>query len=486
LEELVTEWLRFYGPVPPGLIDDTFGISRERRDDLVAELVEDEQAVLDRLSAGSDELQVCDRENLEILLRISRARARPSLQALPAALLPLFLARRHGLGRRESTPEDMKPVWETLFGYPLAAHLWEEEVLPARLPGFSTRWLDGLFADGGVAWLGCGPRRLTFCFSPDAELFREAPSSDEPPGVLPGAAGKYSFWDIVDYARAVAPPVADTAEVARRLWGLAWKGLVTSDSFEPVRRGLATGFRAEEAPRDSLRRGLRFNRWQATRPASGYWSAIPTAPGARDALEEEELSRDRARQVLRRCGVVFRELLENELPLLRWSRLFRTLRLMEFSGEVVSGRFFEGPAGVQFALPSVIEELSVLAAADESVWWINAADPASLCGVDIPALKALLPSRLSSTHVVFHGARVVLVSRRRGREMEIRVPPDSSRLTEYLGFVRVLTGRDARAMTAVHVQTINGEPALASAWKGPLLAAGFVEEYQRLTFVARP
>jgi len=50
----------------------------------------------------------------------------------------------------------------------------------------------------------------------------------------------------------------------------------------------------------------------------------------------------------------------------------------------------------------------------------------------------------------------------------------------------VLTGRDVRPMNAVHVQAINGEPALASAYKGRFLEAGFTEEYQRLTFAARP
>ena len=64
------------------------------------------------------------------------------------------------------------------------------------------------------------------------------------------------------------------------------------------------------------------------------------------------MARDRIRQVLQRYGVVFRELLEAELPRLRWSRLFRSLRLMEFSGEVVAGRFFDGIPGLQFASPA--------------------------------------------------------------------------------------------------------------------------------------
>jgi ATP-dependent Lhr-like helicase len=397
--------------------------------------------------------------------------------------------------------EDMKRRWEKLFGFPLPAHLWEEEVLPARLDGYATRWLDGLLAEAGLLWLGCGRRRLTFCFAQDAELYMDrdeaadtANGTDTSSGtdpadaaaLLPGAAGKFSFWDIVDHARSGPAAMHESSEVADALWNLAWKGVVTSDSFLAVRRGIAGGFRADEPARDGVRRSRRFDRWQSTRPGAGYWFRVPlSTPGPRDALEEEELARDRIRQVLQRYGIVCREMLEAELPPLRWARLFRSLRLMEFSGEVVTGRFFDGIHGLQFALPAVLEELASEQGSD-AVWWLNAADPASLCGVDVPGLKALLPSRLSSTHVVFHGASVVLVSRRRGRELEFRVPVDAPRLVEYLSFVKVLTGRDARPMSSIHVESINGEPSPASPYKGRLIEAGFVEDYNRLTYAARP
>jgi len=504
LEGLLTEWLRFYGPIEPAFISRTFGLAPDLLDGMLEDLAAEEQVVIDRLAADTDALLACDRENLEILLRISRARARPTVHTQPVALLPLHVARRQGLLRRGSSAEDMKTVWENLFGCAMPAHLWEEEVLPARLDGFMSRWLDGLFSEGGLLWLGCGPRRLTFCFPQDVELFRDRPDAAEAGLLLPGTSGRYSFWDIADHARQGQAGIKDSSEVAARLWDLAWKGLVTCDAFSPVRRGLATGFRAEEPAREGSRR-TRFNRWQAERPGAGFWYLVPSPAEERDALDEEELARDRVRLVLRRYGVVFRELLENELPLLRWSRLFRSLRMMEFSGEVVSGRFFDGVSGLQFALPSIVEELAAAQAGEpgpekpgpeksgpeksgpeEPVWWINAADPASLCGVDIPALKAVLPSRLSSTHVVFHGSEVVAVSRRRGREVELRVPPDAPRLLEYLAFVKALTGRDARPLNAVHVQTINGELAPASPYKARFLEAGFVEDFKRLTYAARP
>ena len=157
----------------------------------------------------------------------------------------------------------------------------------------------------------------------------------------------------MDQARRGPDGIRESSQVAARLWELAWKGAVTSDSFAPVRRGIASGFRAEEPSPGGGRRGRRFDRWQAARPGSAFWFLVQPGQDPRDALDEEEVTRDRIRQVLQRYGVVFREILELELPPLRWSRLFRSLRLMEFSGEVVTGRFFDGIPGVQFALPSV-------------------------------------------------------------------------------------------------------------------------------------
>ncbi|MFI5369514.1 MAG: ATP-dependent helicase, partial [Spirochaetia bacterium] len=361
--ELLSEWLRYYGPVEPSFVARVLGLTADGVESLIQDLAEEEQVVLDRLAAGSETLLVCDRENLEILLRISRAQARPEVRALPVERLPLFIAETQGLTERGGGPEEMKGRWEKLFGLPLAARAWEEEVFPARLQDYRTRWLDSLLAESGLLWLGCGAQRLTFCFREDAELFLEStPDTAGVEALFGPGAGKYSFWDLADRMG------LSSAELTARVWDLAWKGLISCDSFSALRKGMDSGFRAEEAPRDGMRPGVPrmgrrapgrgrpgFDRWQATRPSAGFWFRVTRGDEERDALEEEEVARDRIRQLLQRYGVLFREILEYELPPLRWSRVFRSLRLMEFSGEVVAGRFFEGIRGLQFADPSLIQ-----------------------------------------------------------------------------------------------------------------------------------
>jgi ATP-dependent Lhr-like helicase len=484
LEGLVGEWLRFQGPVDPSVPAELFGIGENLVSAVIEDLVEAEDVVLDRILSGSESLYLCDRENLEILLRITRARARPAFSPLPLSELPRFVAERQGLTRRTAGPERLQEVGERLFGCPLPAHLWEEEVFPARVDGYHGRWLDGLLSGTSLLWLGCGRRRITFCFGQDVELFDDKPAlTDEAGALFPGTSGRFSFWDLVDNARSVGALPAGSAGLAADLWRLAWDGAVSSDSLLPVRRGIASGFRAEEPARDQGKRRGSFDRWQASRPSSGFWHLVPRSGGPSDAMESEDIVRDRIRQLLSRYGVLFRELLDNELPPLRWSRVFRSLRLMEFSGEVVTGRFFDGVPGLQFALPSVLERVG---AADDAVWWVNAADPASLCGIGIDDVKKSLPARLSTTHVVYQGREVVLVSRRRGRELEFRVSSDAPGIPSYLEFVKVLTGREQRPLGAVHVETINNEPARDSAYRSRLVEFGFVEDYRRLTYRARP
>ena len=271
---------------------------------------------------------------------------------------------------------------------------------------------------------------------------------------------------------------------------------MSSDGFEPVRQGLAGRFAAEPVggeraradgglSRGASRVGGRagYDRWKAGRPSAGAWFALDRQPaGEEDAVDREELARDRARQLLRRYGVLFRELLERELPPLRWPSVFRALRLMELSGEVLSGRFFEGIPGVQFMSPSALARLEK-GLPEQARYWLAAQDPASACGLGLPGLD--LPPRLPGTHLAFHGARLVLVSKARGRELEFRVGPEDPSLPACLELFPAHFRREYDPWNMVRVASINGQPARASPYKAALLACGFTEEYRGLVLRAR-
>jgi ATP-dependent Lhr-like helicase len=248
---------------------------------------------------------------------------------------------------------------------------------------------------------------------------------------------------------------------------------VTSDSFRTLRKGVMTGFSAQtfsdEARLTSRRSG--FNRWKISRPLEGHWLRIDPLPQERDLLENEELVKDRIRQLLKRYGVLFRDILVNELPPLQWRGVFRSLRLMELSGEVLSGYFFDGLSGPQFISHEAFRMLQEPLPKDV-VFWINASDPASPCGLGLTALSGL-PSRIASTYLVYRGDRMVMISKRSGKHLDIMAQPGDEHLAEYFALFKDLLTREFNPLQKITVETINGEPALKSPYAESLRKFGF-------------
>jgi ATP-dependent helicase Lhr and Lhr-like helicase len=511
LTELLGEWLRFYGPVGRERLDRVFGAGSNTEDgargaafeQALEDLAEEQRVVIDELFAPEEGVagpQVCDTVNLETLLRWTRAAARPTFEALPLARLPLFLASHQGLVPPGHDLEGFQDRLEGLFALPLPARAWETEILPARMELYRKAWLDTLMRESELVWTGAGKGKVAFLFPADLELLRdeqaETEDDDEASSLrlddlFPDRRGRFSLDDLADHSGAPA------GEVAARLWELAWEGRVSNDAWETVRRAVLARFRVDpgagagaSAPRSmrrAPRRGGAFDRWKAARPADGRWFVLPEPPGADpgeadgqapaglDALEREELAKDRARVVLARYGVVFRELLAREAAPFQWGRLFRALRIMELSGEVLAGQFFLGVPGLQFATPTAFRRLRDEIPPDAAVWWVDALDPASPCGLRLPGLaegggprdetEPALPERRAGNHVVFEGERVVVVSRRRGASLEIRAGADHPRLGEYLGFLKTALTRDVVPRKLVEVEEINGVPAPESPYR---------------------
>ena len=473
LTDLLTSWLAYYGPVEKALVQDTLGVPADRLEEAIEPLIEAQELVMDRFGEESRAVEICDSGNLEMLLRMARRHRQPSFQALPLEQLPLFLAQYQGIAVRGESMDDLQQRIEALFGWPAPAGAWEVHLLPARMRSYRGEWLDRLMTDSDLLWFGCGARLISLAFAPDLELFRFTEEAGSPArsrldALIPNARGRYGLLEIAEQAR------LDSAEAARLLWEEAWKGSVTSDTFRTVRRGILTGFTARGATEEArpLSRRSGFSRWKVSRPLEGTWRRIDGPPGEGDVLAGEELSKDRIRQLFRRYGILFRELLANELPLLQWRLLFRSLRLMELSGEVLSGHFFEGIPGLQFISPEAFRMLQEPLPQDAR-FWLSAVDPASLCGTPLAPLKASLPPRLASTHLVYEGSSLVLVSRRSGRSIDIRVEPGDPHIPQHLLLFRDLLAREFAPPAKIIVEEINGGPALGSPHAGGLQRFGF-------------
>lgn len=482
--QFLAEWLRFYGPLPPACARRALALTAEEWDEALSPLLEDGRVILDEFRETDPEMEICDSANLEILLRLRRRAARPAFAPLPLEHLPLFLAAWQGVLRGGEQPADFRQRLEKLFGYPARAGLWESDILPARSPAYRLEWLEENQREYGLLWLGCGEERITFCLESDVELFRGAVEAEAGDGEIDEALERLlaagGRFELAELAQALHRP---SAEVSAALWRLAWLGRVGNDHFRVVRNGVMNRFRSESAVDPSggaaARRRPGFSRWQATRAMNGRWFLLPQT-AEWDALDRQEIVKDRVRQLLLRYGVVFRELLANEGPELRWGAVFPTLRLLELSGEIVGGPFFQGIEGLQFALPAVAEQLPH-GLPQQEVFWLNAADPASLCGLGPEALRSALPHRLPTTHLIYHGERLVLVSQRLGADLSIRVQPDDPALPSYLALFDRLLERECQPPTRIRVETVNDTPVFQSPYKAIMQESGFEADYRYLT-----
>jgi ATP-dependent helicase Lhr and Lhr-like helicase len=90
--------------------------------------------------------------------------------------------------------------------------------------------------------------------------------------------------------------------------------------------------------------------------------------------------------LLRRYGIVFRELLTRESIQLPWREVLIALRRLEDRGEIRGGRFVSGFLGEQFALPVAADSLRASRSqeATQEVIRIAAADPLNLVGIILP------------------------------------------------------------------------------------------------------
>lgn len=485
---LLSQWQQFYGPKPIGFTQQTLGIETKRLDSLFHALTESRTWISGQLIQDGQEDDICDCENFETLLRMARARAVPDFQALNLKQLSLFIARHQGLTDSLDDTDGLFQCLEKLTCLPVPAHLWESDIFPARVRPYHTAFLDTLMQEGEIRWQGYGKQRAAFYFEPDMDLLitrkhdlhpdsraAGAPPVPEPSRFFDNESSRLDFTTLLDRTG------YDASTLWNRIWEAVWQGDLSNDTFSALRKGIETHFKFSHdlktgtGKRPRRRAGRRpgrsvgrtgFSKWRGALPP-GYWfkPQIPDHPS--DALEQEELNKDRARLLLDRYGILFRELLQKEIPEFKWSSVFRSLRIMELSGEILGGYFFKDIPGPQFISRQAFRKLT-LPLPEDFIYWVNAADPASLCGVPVEGLKHKLPKRLASTHLVFKGPDLMMVSERSGKSLSMYCPPGDPHFNQYLAPLSHLLHRQFSPLTAITIETINREDAAKSPY-----AAGF-------------
>ena len=443
----VAEILQFYGPKTFDEAIALLPVDNARA--LIDELVAAEEIVVDTLVAESDERYLCDRDNLETLIRFQRAQNRVAIEPRAADDLAPFLATWQRFGSA-SSPTVVADIAERLQGYTAPVDLWVADLWEPRAAGFSIDDLEAAAIEEGVRWRGTGVDQITPSF--DGDIF--ATDADVHPITERFADPKahYTFLDLHDSSD---QPIEEFSEA---FWGAVWSGQVAADSFRPLFAAHQRSYRIE-APRTGRQAGSRRARAAARAKLAsigwaGTWRRVPTEPLRAGEIDALERAKDNARLLLDRYGLIARELANREGGELRWAKIFRALRIMELAGEVMAGLFFEGLSGPQFISAQALRTLEHLDRR-QATFWINALDPVSPCAL---GLAGTLPQRRSSNYLGYFEGRLAAVVENGGQRITLHLDPLDENLDGILPFVNRLAARRGR----LNMATINGEPARSS------------------------
>jgi ATP-dependent helicase Lhr and Lhr-like helicase len=404
LRMLVTGWLEHPGPVTARSLAEVLGLAQGDIEKTLLQ-IEASGAVLRGkfTDPATTETEWCERRQLARIHRLTLGRLRREIQPVTAAQFMRWLFRWQHVapGTQLLGERGLLEALRQLQGFEAPANAWERQILSRRLIAYDPNNLDQLCLGGSVGWGRFSPHPATLADSSERTR-RVTPTSVAPitffsrddadwtsfshrewsaeshPGLGPAARdvlqflnqhGASFFADIVRGTRKVK------AEIETALWELVAVGLITADGFDNLRALIDPKRRAGQGSGRSAR----------PRDSVGRWSLLFSGQSTDHAAQMESI----CWMLLRRYGVVFRELLTRESILPRWREVLIALRRLEDRGEIRGGRFVSNFLGEQFALPVAVESLRASRSQPPTgeVITVSAADPLNLVGILVPGEK---------------------------------------------------------------------------------------------------
>ncbi|MCG6939913.1 MAG: DEAD/DEAH box helicase [Thiohalocapsa sp.] len=596
LEHLVRRYARTRGPFPTHQLARRLGLPAAQLEAVLKLLETRGELVHGEIRPMGNEPEWCDAEVMRRLRRRTLARARDEVAPVDGATLGRFLPDWHGIGGGEprqarDSRERLLEALLQLEGLTVSWTQLDRVLLPARVPGYRAEDLDMLTATGQLVWIGrgaAGPKDGKIAVyrrenvgaarsvpRPDASdahavraahrpAHRTARGADDvaapghtPPVTevdLPAALRaallaqlqRRGACFLLDLQRAAEPVIEQAAAGAvtggeafeSALWDLVWAGLVTNDTFAPLRSLAAGKGRSPSAgARGSARRGALhagFGRGSAAGGlAGGRWSLVADLGAAVDITDTERALLG-VQMLLERYGIVSREAVAAEGLPGGFGPLYRVLKELEQGGQVRRGHFVEGLSGAQFALPGAVERLRaaredespVDGYGEEAVRILPAADPANPYGALLgwpstgvgvgsatrtgrggdaaptagnrggdaaPTADAAgrsvqsrgagaarqAPKRSAGAWVILVAGRPVLYVAANGRQI-LSFPSGVTDTGRELDLAATALHRIPSGRRRLLIQHIDGLPALESPLREPLIAAGFEPDYDAL------
>lgn len=502
--DLVSRYARTHGPFTARAVADRFGLGVAVVLDSLRRLASDRRVIEGEFRPGSSGSEWVDAEILRRLRSRSLAALRQEVEPVSQDTLGRFLpAWQHVLAdssRGLRGADGVLQIVEQLGGVALPASAWETLILPARLRDYSQAWLDELTVSGEVLWSGAGELpgsdgwislHLAETAAVTLPLPVDAETTELQRDILVALAGggAYFFRQL-----GAAVGSTDDRELATALWDLVWAGLVTNDTFAPLRSHLGGKAAPRRAPRARAYRGRTPSLLtvQSGPPAvAGRWSLLPLAEG-----DTTVRAKATAEALLDRYGIVTRGAVMSEGIPGGFALAYKVLSTFEETGRARRGYFVDGLGGAQFGTGATVDRLRQFIRDDDSVPELNAftlaaTDPANPYGAALgwPGVDRLpvpggdarpthghRPGRKAGALVVLvDGALAIYIER--GGKTVLTFTDD----TAVLGAAAVSLAATVRTgLGRLRVERVDGEFAVGTPFGSALAAAGFAPTPQGL------
>ncbi len=482
-EQLVLRYARHHGPFVTSDLAARYGVLPAQLEAILAGLEARGKLLSGDFHPHGLEREWCEPDVLRRLRRRTLARLRGEVAAVEGDTYARFLPAWHGIGSEAGREARLDEALDQLEGMPLSFVELERAILPARVRGFDPRQLDERGALGQRVWVGRGALgdrdgRIALHRRDRIALLSEPPEPPEDLEPLHHAIlahleqrGASFFTELLAATR---QPSEKTLFEA--LWDLVWAGLVTNDTFAPLR---ALGERSSGS-------GGRRGRAVRASASAGRWSLV--APLFATPVSPTERAHARARLLIERYGVVSRDAMALEAIPGGFSAVYPVYRAMEEAGKIRRGHFVDGFAGAQFAYAGAVDRLrGARRAGDEPEALVLAAtDPANPYGALLPwpatTRDAARPRRAVGASVVLvDGAPQLFADRGGQRIWSFRHPEPAREADDRALAVRALRALfDDRRRTGIRVEEIDGETAPGAALAELFVRAGFRRGYKGL------
>ncbi len=504
LGDLVARFARTHGPFTAHDVADRLGLGIAIVTDALRRLATDRRVIEGEFRPGSSGTEWVDAEVLRRLRTRSLAALRAEIEPVSAGALGRFLPTWQHVSRGGGALRGLDGVLqaaEQLQGVALPASAWETLVLPSRVRDYSPAWLDELTASGELVWAGTGalpgsdgwvsihlPHLAPLSLAELAELEVDAAAAERQQSILAVLAGGGGFFfrQLAD-----ATGATDDSRLADDLWQLVWAGLITNDTFAPVRAMLGGAKKAApaRAPRSRAYRGY-------ARPSMPARSGPPSTVGRWSLLPERDLDATRrgahlADGLLERHGVVTRGAVQAEGVRGGFALLYKVLARMEETGRVRRGYFVEHLGAAQFGTPATVDRLRTFvrdadAAPALAPLVLAATDPANPYGAALPwpgasddpvaGAPAHRPGRKAGALVALVDGHLVAYLERGGKSV-LTFTDEAATLAAAAGEIAAVVRARLRSL---RIERVNGASVFGTAFAEALQEAGFVATPQGL------